>query len=164
MRYFIDTEFNEHAEGGMELISIGVVPEKGEGFYAVSSEFTTPRSNPWLMTNVISNLVVPEQSLKRLALDEIAERLTNWITEESPIFYGYFSAYDWVMLCRLYGGMLRLPHGWPKYCYDLKQISMLLGDIRFREPVEGKHNALQDALWIRDSFLFLQSEAPYELP
>lgn len=42
---------------------------------------------------------------------------------EGPIeFYGYFSDYDWVLFCSLFGKMINLPHGFPMYCIDLKQM------------------------------------------
>jgi hypothetical protein len=39
-----------------------------------------------------------------------------------PKFYGYFSAYDWVLFCSLFGRMVDLPPGFPMYCSDLKQM------------------------------------------
>jgi hypothetical protein len=39
-----------------------------------------------------------------------------------PEFYGYFADYDWVVFCSLYGTMMDLPKGFPKYCRDLKQM------------------------------------------
>lgn len=40
----------------------------------------------------------------------------------NPEFYGYFADYDWVAFCWLYGKMVDLPKGFPKYCRDLKQM------------------------------------------
>lgn len=39
-----------------------------------------------------------------------------------PTFYGYFAGYDWVVFCWLFGKMIDLPNGFPKYFKDLKQI------------------------------------------
>lgn len=39
-----------------------------------------------------------------------------------PEFYGYYSAYDWVLFCSLFGRMIDLPAGFPMYCRDLKQM------------------------------------------
>jgi hypothetical protein len=39
----------------------------------------------------------------------------------APIFYGYYSAYDHVALCWLFGKMIDLPKGFPMYTVDLKQ-------------------------------------------
>lgn len=40
----------------------------------------------------------------------------------SPVFYGYYTDYDWVVFCWLFGNMMNLPKGFPKYCRDLQQI------------------------------------------
>jgi len=39
-----------------------------------------------------------------------------------PKFYGYYSDYDWVVFCWLFGKMIDLPKGFPMYCIDLKQM------------------------------------------
>jgi hypothetical protein len=39
-----------------------------------------------------------------------------------PEFYGYYSAYDWVLFCWIFGKMLTLPKGFPAYCKDLKHM------------------------------------------
>jgi len=41
---------------------------------------------------------------------------------DKPTFYGYYSAYDHVALCWLFGKMIDLPKGFPMYTIDLKQI------------------------------------------
>lgn len=38
-----------------------------------------------------------------------------------PEFYGYYSDYDWVVFCWIFGLMIDLPEGFPMYCIDLKQ-------------------------------------------
>lgn len=43
------------------------------------------------------------------------------IIYNQPEFYGYFSDYDWVLFCSLFGRMIDLPKGFPYYCIDLKQ-------------------------------------------
>lgn len=40
----------------------------------------------------------------------------------APEFYGYYSAYDHVALCWLFGKMMDLPKGFPMYTRDLKQV------------------------------------------
>lgn len=36
-------------------------------------------------------------------------------------FYGYYSDYDWVAFCWIFGKMMNLPKGFPMFCNDLKQ-------------------------------------------
>jgi len=37
-------------------------------------------------------------------------------------FYSYYGSYDWQLFCSLYGGIKKLPLGFPKYSKDLKFI------------------------------------------
>lgn len=55
MKYFLDTEFAEKP-GTIELISVGIVSEKGKEYYAVSDEFSEDQCNEWVKQNVLSAL------------------------------------------------------------------------------------------------------------
>lgn len=46
---------------------------------------------------------------------------TKSVEENNPEFYAYYADYDWVVFCWLFGKMIDLPNGFPKYCSDLKQ-------------------------------------------
>ena len=71
---------------------------------------------------------------------------------KNPEFYGYFSDYDWVVFCWLFGKMNQLPKGFPYYCRDLKQIMDEKGlddnwkEINCPTPTD-EHNSLADAKW-----------------
>lgn len=54
--------------------------------------------------------------------NELQGRILNWETYTDPKFYAYFADYDWVVFCWLFGRMIDLPKGFPKYCLDLKQM------------------------------------------
>lgn len=84
-------------------------------------------------------------------------------TEEPINFYGYYSAYDWVVFCQLFGIMINLPKGFPFYCRDLKQTideKNLDFDIKkhlnYLENVIT-HNAIYDAIWNKKLHEFLQT-------
>ncbi len=75
-----------------------------------------------------------------------------YIAANPPEFYGYFSDYDWVLFCAMFGRMLNLPAGYPKYCMDLKQMMKERGLNREWQEThcpkpENKHNAKADASW-----------------
>ncbi len=95
-----------------------------------------------------------------------------------PEFYAYYADYDWVLLCSLFGRMIDLPAGFPKYCRDLKQImdekyAMVPGEKSFTSldeklkivkerrdfPQEtNSHNALSDARWNQKLHEFLTTK------
>ncbi len=88
----------------------------------------------------------------------------------SPIFYAYYADYDWVLFCSLFGTMMDLPHGFPMYCKDLKQMfdakqdpylnspDPLWADMKTQDnyPKQvNEHNALADAKWNYELYKFI---------
>jgi hypothetical protein len=77
-------------------------------------------------------------------------------------FYGYYSDYDWVAFCSLFGTMMQLPKSFPKYCRDLKQM--------LDEAVEEKQWFYLRDCWsnthlpgFRDSSLLQKDDYPASL-
>jgi hypothetical protein len=155
MRYFIDTEFmeaggNDRHEPTIDLISIGVVCEDGREYYAISKEFDEIACSPWVTENVISLLPDPNDPLWKTRA-AISQNLLDFIGPE-PEFWGYYSSYDFVAFCWLFGTMLDLPKGWPKYCRDLKQWSDSIQAPKFPKDKGKEHNALADANWNKNLY------------
>jgi hypothetical protein len=48
--------------------------------------------------------------------------------DEHPVFWGYFSAYDWIAFNWLFGSTDELPFHYPQLCLDIKQWAIELGD------------------------------------
>lgn len=108
-----------------------------------------------------------------------------WVKDiyANPQFYGYYSDYDWVVFCWLFGKMIDLPKGFPMYCIDLKQIldekaastNPLVFNVGNKSEFKpaflnkldwlqnhpnypkqtNEHNALEDAIFCRDLYKFL---------
>jgi hypothetical protein len=100
------------------------------------------------------------------------------LVQDVPKFYAYYADYDWVVFCWLFGKMINLPKGFPKYCKDLKQeldsmymlqknkyeelsrIDAWLQDVK-KHPNYPKqtneHDALADARWNKKLYEFLQT-------
>ena len=53
--------------------------------------------------------------------DGLGQLAINRLMDNPVEFYGYYSDYDWVVFCWLFGKMNNLPKGFPMYCIDLKQ-------------------------------------------
>jgi hypothetical protein len=149
MRYFIDTEFCESGQHKpIDLISIGIVAEDERMLYLVSNEFDPEACNAWVKEHVLTNLYTTETK----SLDQIAQEILKFIDLDKPEFWGYYSDYDWVVFCQIFGAMINLPHGWPMYCLDIKQ----LADGR-EIPIEcvNEHHALSDANWNKLAYNYL---------
>lgn len=87
------------------------------------------------------------------------EKLCVYLSpKKKPEFWGYYADYDWVAFCQLFGTMMDLPKGFPKYCRDLKQLAdMVAPNVRLDKvcPQQNEHNALDDARWNKQVFDFL---------
>ena len=161
MKYWFDTEFYEDGKT-IDLISIGVVGEDGCAFYACNQEAELHRVNPWVREHVLPqlpNYADPAWMTRK----QIAERLEAFCSQR-PEFWAYYADYDWVVLCQLYGTMMQLPAGWPKFCRDLKQLSVDVGSPQHPPDPEDEHNALADARWNRDLYVFLMAHKVVSSP
>lgn len=152
MRIWFDTEFIENGHT-IELISIGAVREDGGTFYAENRECDLLRASPWVRDNVLPHLN-PREYANPPAV--IASDFRLWCGEK-PEFWAYYADYDWVVLCQLFGTMMDLPKGWPMYCRDIKQFCDDIGNPPLPKQDSGEHNALADALWNRQSWIYLKS-------
>lgn len=155
-KIFIDTEFIEYP-GTLELISIGLITETGQSYYAIADfDYEILKKAPsrqWLEANVLPRLnagrgrgvplVAPKS--KR----EIAQDIRTFVAKFSnkPQFCGYYCDYDWVLFCWLFGSMIDLPENYPMFCWDLKQYLDEHQVPRELQPVNKyEHHALFDAI------------------
>ena len=157
MRYWFDTEFMDNGRT-IELISIGIVAVDGREYYAENSEADLTAANDFVVKNVIPHL---EGGAALKSRAQIADEIRQF-AGPAPEFWAYYGAYDWVVLCQLYGAMVDLPRGWPMFVLDVKQWAMTLGDPPLPDkPTDRAHNALIDARWTRRAWDFLHDEEVY---
>lgn len=159
MKIFLDTEFWEDGPGRpLQLISLGMHAQDGTELYVVNTDFDWGKcNNAWLHKNVRPG--VGKGTPTFLAHANIDLVVLDWIKrlcpERKPEFWGYYSDYDWVLFCQIFGAMVDLPNIFPKYCMDIKQLAVMLGNPTLPEQAEGEHNALYDARWNRKAWEFL---------
>jgi hypothetical protein len=191
----------------IDLISIGVVCEDGREYYAISNEYRYSDASNWVKENVIRPMY--EQSVPGFKRQFLYERnfhisvgksnhlilmelmdffkvaydhtYPGLFAPEDTQVYGYYSDYDWVLFCSLFGKMIELPKGFPMYCIDLKQtldevarnnmlniqnkhraesrfettLRVIKNDDRYPKQT-NEHNALADARWNMQLYNFLQ--------
>src|SRR5690348_5312162 len=63
-RYFYDCEFIEDGRL-IDLVSIGVVDERGREYYAVSTQFDESRAGAWVRKHVLDKLPSPADKVWR---------------------------------------------------------------------------------------------------
>jgi hypothetical protein len=154
MKYFIDTEFYEDGRT-IDLISIGIVAEDGREFYACSTEAQLHRVSPWVREHVLPSLP-PYGDLAWTSRAGIVLQILNFV-DSAPEFWAYYADYDWVVFCQLFGTMMDLPSHFPKFCRDLKQLSVDVGSPKHPPDPVGEHNALVDARWNVELYKFLMA-------
>lgn len=158
MRIALDTEFLEDGKT-IELISIGLVREDGETYYAeVPTASEISGTSLWLAEHVQPYLTGP-----RKAKTQIAHEIVEFVDHE-PEFWAWYASYDWVVLCQLYGEMLHLPPTWPMWCNDFRQVCSA-DSLPDQDPaIDGpEHHALSDAKWLMRSMEYFREHAYVDL-
>lgn len=140
---YFDTEFTGlHKD--TTLISIGIVSESGESFYAEFNDFADYQISPWIKENVLPNTVMNGEKKELVELLDkkntvfavgdkyaVRESLIQWINHfESDIqFVSDVCHYDFVLLVDLLANSaLELPNCILASCHDINQdIARVLG-------------------------------------
>lgn len=148
MRVWFDTEFIDTGRE-VHLLSIGMVREDGLTYYAEPKETDRSLAGEWVQKNVLPHMTGPVQSRQSIR-DDIAA-----FCGPSPQFWGYYVAYDWLLLCQLFGRMLDVPPHWPNFAFDVQAIRALQGVRELPKQTSTEHHALADALWTREAWEFL---------
>jgi len=169
LKYWYDTEFIEDGKT-IDLISIGIVCEDGREFYAESLDADLSKASAWVRENVLPHLFSQQANKSegnRWSRDggigglwtraDMKRELKLFIGSDIPEFWAYYADYDHVALCQLFGTMMDLPNGWPMYTRDVKQYCDSLGNPSLPEQGKSEHNALADARWTRDAYLYLRN-------
>jgi hypothetical protein len=172
MKIFFDTEFYDvgyRLNVPEDLISIGLVTEGGEELYIENQlcdhEGKTrvawkEEDKAWMKANVLPKLSRdPKDSFWG---SDIASEIRTFVGDEKPEFWAFYGAYDWVFLCKLFGGLLKLPKGWPRLFHELKWYMDANGvekGMSFcpKQDPATQHHALHDAKWERDVYLWIDA-------
>ncbi len=84
------------------------------------------KTNKEIAIDLLEFIKDPKGSIKNNIEFETEEDYINCLTNSAPKnkieLYGYYSAYDHVVLSTLFGKMIDLPKGFPMYTKDLKQM------------------------------------------
>lgn len=177
VRYSYDCEF--HERGGayaIEAISIGIVSQFGDTYYAVYDDFDTRAvaNNKWLMKNVMKSIqheqfVVSDFLGMPLVRDiyvtdpackprgVIAQEIVDFVKGTTPEWWNWYGAYDHVVLCQTFGTMMDLPDGFPLFSCDIKQLHKEKKYCEMPKQAAGLHNALADAKFNVVRYDFLSS-------
>lgn len=170
-KVFFDTEFTG-LHKNTTLVSIGLIAETGESFYAELTDYDQNQVNEWISDNVIEKLHfnnegnnynsdindMTEFEMKGTK-EEIAKFLTTWFGQFEKIeMWSDCIAYDWVLFCDIFGHAFNIPENIYYIPFDLCTLFYCNGidpDInreKYCDAYAGlisKHNALWDAKIIK---------------
>jgi hypothetical protein len=152
------------------LISIGMVAEDGEEFYAEFTDYDRSQTDEWIQQNVINNCRFLPYSNYKLTVDSefisgdgfaggtgfVRGCLEGWLNqfEEVEIWSDCLS-YDWVLFNQIWGHAFNIPKNVYYIPFDICTLMKIKGvdpDVNREEfaGIEGaKHNALHDAKVIK---------------
>lgn len=186
MKVFFDTEFTGLHKNAT-LISLGIISEFGDTFYAELTDYNKEDVNDWIQENVINKLQFNDslsETIMNLSVmksidfeikgnkKQITDRLKQWLdmiceryNYSRVEFWSDCLAWDWVLFVDLFGSSFDLPDY--IYPYPMDIVTMFRErnidpDINREEYVyfcnkDDKHNALFDAKIIRDCYDLLNS-------
>ena len=173
MTLFLDTEFTGLRQSA-ELISLALVSENGEWFYAEFTDYDAAALSGWHKEHVLPYLFLEQGKRPGYAKEggtvargtraEVKEALAGWMAQfEKTEVWADVPAYDWVLFCELFGGALHLPKQIFYMPFDFATFLKAQG----RDPDapreslaeewagrhEGaRHNALYDAFLLREGY------------
>lgn len=146
MLVFFDTEFTDFAEDA-KLISIGLVAETGETFYAeLSDTYTVDECSDFVIEHVLPRL---DGGDARITLKELSSILRGWLNcSGQPVTLVTDSPpWDWYWIQFLFRD------AWPHNLEGQPMDIGLLADATDQDPEENQHHALEDAKAMRDRFV-----------
>ncbi len=164
-KIFIDTEFIEAGPSHpIRLISIGMVDEQGNEYYAIDANCDYSKVSPWVIENVLPHLDMSYAKDRNTIRREIYDFVNMTLGykdddvkaySKRPEFWSYYADYDWVIFAQIFGTMVKIPSNFPHFCMDIKQYAEFLGNPTLPESKEVLHNALSDARWHKQMYDYL---------
>ena len=130
MNIYFDTEFTGlHRD--TTLISIGMIAENGETFYAECNDYDKSQCDDWIKENVISNLIADKPEFWEDCVADyqvfgsrfdVVYLLKTWLRQFSDVqFVSDVCHYDFVLLIDLFGEAFDLPDNVNPACHDINQ-------------------------------------------
>lgn len=134
-KIFFDTEFTG-LHKNTTLVSIGLVSDEGEKFYAELTDFNESQCDDWIKQNVLKNLILSgnddmakefgEDNMTITVLgskENVREELREWLANfgDNIQFVSDVCHYDFVLLIDLFGTAFDLPSIVSASCHDINQ-------------------------------------------
>lgn len=186
-KIFFDTEFTGLHQNAT-LISIGLIAETGQTFYAELTDYDKSQIDEWLQENVINNLTLDylKSNIENAGVTDTTDsnnikyqgakshlkvELEKWFSQFDAVeMWSDCLAYDWVLFNQIFGHAFNIPKNIYYIPFDLSSLLKIYGydpDLSRKEfsgSDEPNHNALSDAKMIKacfDKVMQIQKEKLY---
>lgn len=172
-RIFLDCEFSG-LHSGTTLISIGLISDTGNTFYAELTDYDSNQIDDWLTKNVISKLTLGELEKNTVIVNgsdtvfrgdkaSLRKHLGKWLNMHGPVeIWSDCLAYDWVLFNDVFEHAFKIPKNVYYIPFDLCTLFKIKGidpDISREAYSEQhgainslKHTALYDAITIKKCY------------
>lgn len=168
-KVYFDTEFTGLHQK-TTLISLGMIAESSETFYAEFTDYDKGQVDEWIQQNVIDKLIItPSDNYAFLDkwqvlsdTSDIKAALEVWLNQFDKVeMWSDCLSYDWVLFCQIFGHAFNIPKNVYYIPFDICTLFKAKGidpDINrekyafgeyLQEMKDQKHNALWDAKVIR---------------
>jgi len=164
MRIFFDTKFTG-LHKNTTLISIGIVAEDGNTFYAELTDYDNNQIDNGIQYNVIDNLIIDKSEANNYGSwntrikdnrNIVREALGVWLCRYKDIeVWSDYLAYDWVLFCDIFGHAFKVPKQVYYIPFDIctlmkvKSVDPKVDRVEFSGLGLKKHNSLDDAMMIK---------------
>jgi hypothetical protein len=174
-KVFFDTEFTGLHQK-TTIISIGLVSECGESFYAEFTDYDRSQVDYWLQQNVIEKLHLTDEVVSEANkstshffskgnTQQVKGDLEKWLSQFQQVeMWSDCLSYDWVLFCQIFGHAFSIPKNVYYIPFDICTLFKISGidpdinreEFAYDKPPKGvdvantpKHEALWDARTIR---------------
>jgi hypothetical protein len=183
-RIFVETEFlNRGAGHPLHLISLGMVDDAGNEFYAINAEVPLGAlaMDQFIVDHVWPHLPLApfewrglagsilewdptnSQSEHLMELYELREKARAFLGGDWVELWGDYCAFDMVLLSQLFGPFKDVPGNLPMMMNDLQQLRRILSETVWhdmrqaveKEPPLIEHHALVDAWAVKHQYDWL---------
>ena len=142
----------------LQIVSLALVNELGEAYYSESREYDI-RLAPEAQRTAIPHNV--DQTNPK-SLETIAQEAQAFVGHRWPTFWGWNGAQEFTAFYQLFF-KIGLPDTWPRHFHELEVELDRDGNPRppRMDEMSDNHHALDNARWIRETYIWLQDRRLY---
>lgn len=156
--FSFDAEFVDTGNS-VELISIGLVRQDGAELYLENGNFLERSGHlldDWMNQHVMGKtfMITAPDDDRIVPHADMAGLVSRFLLADgsSPSIWAHYAPYDYVAFAQLFGRVIDIPDGLPRFAMDFRVMQELTGIKPPSQSPENSHHALIDARWGKLAF------------